>query len=59
MGAVTILDHISVTVSDMERSLEFYCGLLGMEEVERHRLEGDTISRDGGQARGRHAGGAE
>ena len=49
MGAVTILDHISVTVSDMERSLEFYCGLLGMEEVERHRLEGDTISRMAGK----------
>ena len=44
MGAVTILDHISVTVSDMERSLAFYCDLLGMEVVERHRLEGDTIS---------------
>ena len=49
MGAVTILDHIAVTVSDMERSLAFYCGLLGLEEVERHRLEGDTISRMAGK----------
>ena len=32
MGAVTILDHIAVTVSDMERSLAFYCGLLGLPD---------------------------
>ena len=44
INAVNILDHISVTVSDMDRSLAFYCDLLGLEEVERHRLEGVTIS---------------
>ena len=49
MGTVTILDHVSVTVSDMERSLAFYCGVLGMEEVERHRLEGETISKMAGK----------
>ena len=47
--SITILDHISVTVSDMERSLAFYCGLLGMQEVERHRLEGETISKMAGK----------
>ncbi len=43
------LDHISVTVSDLERSVAFYRDLLGLEEVERHRLEGDTISRMAGK----------
>jgi len=41
---VNVLDHISVTVSDMDRSLAFYRDLLGLKEVERHRLEGETIS---------------
>ena len=45
INSVNILDHVSVTVSDMERSLTFYCGLLGMKEVERHHLEGETISK--------------
>lgn len=38
------LDHIAITVSDLDRSVAFYCGLLGMKEVERHRLEGEGIS---------------
>lgn len=46
---VNILDHVSVTVSDMERSLAFYCDLLGLKEVERHRLEGETISKMAGK----------
>ena len=45
INSVNILDHISLTVSDMDRSLAFYCDLLGMKEVERHRLEGETISK--------------
>ena len=45
INSVNILDHISLTVSDMERSLAFYCDVLGMKEVERHRLEGETISK--------------
>jgi catechol 2,3-dioxygenase-like lactoylglutathione lyase family enzyme len=47
--AVTVLDHISVTVSDMDRSLAFYQDLLGLKEVERHRLEGETISTMAGK----------
>ena len=49
INSVNILDHVSVTVSDMERSLAFYCDLLGMKEVERHHLEGETISKMAGK----------
>jgi glyoxylase I family protein len=48
--AITILDHLAVTVSDMDRSLAFYRDLLGMLEVERHLLDGDTISRMAGKS---------
>ena len=46
---VNIFDHVSVTVSDMDRSLAFYCDLLGLKEVERHRLEGENISKMAGK----------
>jgi catechol 2,3-dioxygenase-like lactoylglutathione lyase family enzyme len=46
---IKALDHISVTVSDMDRSLAFYRDLLGLKEVERHRLEGETISTMAGK----------
>lgn len=49
INSVNILDHVAVTVSDMERSLRFYCDLLGLKEVERHRLEGETISKMAGK----------
>ncbi len=45
INSVNVLDHLSVTVSDMDRSLAFYRDLLGLKEVERHRLEGETISK--------------
>ena len=48
--SVKVLDHISVTVSDLERSLAFYRDTLGLKEVERHRLEGDTISKMAGKS---------
>ena len=48
-NSVNILDHVAVTVSDMDRSLAFYCGLLGLKEVERHHLEGETISKMAGK----------
>ena len=44
MGVVRGLDHIALTVSSLEKSLPFYVDLLGFEELERHRLEGETIS---------------
>ena len=45
VNSITILDHISVTVSDMDKSLEFYRDLLGLREVESHHLEGKTIDK--------------
>src|SRR4030095_6275035 len=49
MGLVTRLDHIAETVSSLERSLPFYTEVLGLTEVERHRLEGETISTMAGK----------
>ncbi|MCY3904758.1 MAG: VOC family protein [Caldilineaceae bacterium] len=49
ISSVNVMDHVSVTVSDMDRSLAFYKDLLGMEEIERHRLEGETISKMAGK----------
>ena len=46
---VNVLDHISVTVSDMDRSLAFYRDMLGLREIERHLLEGETISKMAGK----------
>jgi len=46
---VNVLEHISVTVSDMDRSLAFYRDMLGLKEVERHLLEGETISKMAGK----------
>ena len=34
---VSGLWHFSFTVSDLDRSIEFYCGLLGMELIHRQR----------------------
>src|SRR5215212_5394220 len=49
INSVNIFDHFSVTVSDLERSLAFYCDLLGLREVERHLLEGEGISKMAGK----------
>jgi catechol 2,3-dioxygenase-like lactoylglutathione lyase family enzyme len=40
---VRTLDHIAVTVSDLDRSLAFYRDQLGLRVVEQHRLEGEGI----------------
>lgn len=45
INKVNVLDHIAVTVSDLDRSLAFYRDMLGMKEVERHHLDGETISK--------------
>lgn len=42
---VNVLDHVSVTVRDMERSLAFYRDLLGLKVAETHHLEGETIEK--------------
>ena len=43
------LDHVAITVSDMERSLKFYCEMLGLKEDGPHDLEGEAISRMAGK----------
>ena len=45
---VKAVDHLAVTVSDTERSLEFYVGKLGLRQVEQHQLEGDKCDEAGG-----------
>ena len=49
MGIVKSLDHVAVTVSDLEQSLIFYKEVLGLKEVERHLLDGKTISTMAGK----------
>ncbi len=49
MGFVKNLDHVAVTVSDLERSLPFYKDIMGLKEIERHLLEGETISTMAGK----------
>src|SRR5690348_2444246 len=49
MRPVLTLDHVSITVSDLDRSLTFYRDLLGLREIERHRLDGEGISTMAGK----------
>ncbi|MDX6437500.1 MAG: hypothetical protein QOF45_83, partial [Gaiellaceae bacterium] len=47
MSAWTITGprHAGITVSDLDRSLEFYCGLLGLELLWRRLYEEPAITR--------------
>lgn len=45
---VKTFDHVAVTVTDTERSLEFYVGKLGLRQVEQHQLEGDKVDMANG-----------
>jgi len=40
---VRVLNHIAVTVSSTQRSLDFYVGMLGLEQVEQHHLPMSSI----------------
>jgi catechol 2,3-dioxygenase-like lactoylglutathione lyase family enzyme len=40
---VTGVHHVSRTVSNMDRSLDFYCGLLGLEVIADEELSGEAI----------------
>jgi glyoxylase I family protein len=40
---VRALNHIAVTVSDTQRSLDFYVGMLGLVQVEQHHLPMSSI----------------
>ena len=39
------MNHTGFVVSDMERSLDFYRDLLGLQEERNHILEGEFISQ--------------
>ncbi|GIS89804.1 hypothetical protein CM1200mP19_1350 [bacterium] len=39
----TKFDHVAITVSDTQKSLDFYVGKLGLRQVEQHALEGDKV----------------
>ncbi|MBU6147661.1 MAG: VOC family protein [Actinomycetales bacterium] len=43
--AVKALDHIAVTVSDTQRALDFYCGMLGLVQVEQHQLAAADVKK--------------
>lgn len=47
------LDHIAITVSDTPRSLDFYCGLLGLRQVEQHPLAAEDVDKASGLKLGR------
>src|ERR1700716_539938 len=41
------IGHVHLKVSDLERSLEFYCGVLGFELMQRYASEAAFISAGG------------
>ena len=41
-------DHVAITVSDTQKSLDFYVGQLGLRQVEQHQLEGDKVDEANG-----------
>ncbi len=47
------IDHVSVSVSDLDRSLRFYQGLLGLPLLGRGEEEGPTLSGPSGDVRSR------
>lgn len=45
------LNHIGITVSDIERSLDFYCNVAGFERFSRLQMQGewfDTLTHNSG-----------
>lgn len=44
------LDHIAITVRDLPAAVHWYSTVMGLEEVERHRLEGAGISQMAGKS---------
>jgi catechol 2,3-dioxygenase-like lactoylglutathione lyase family enzyme len=40
---VRALDHVAVTVSDTQRALDFYVRMVGLVQVEQHRLPSESI----------------
>lgn len=44
---VKAFDHVAISVSDTEKALELYVGKLGLRQVEKHHLEGKSVTRLG------------
>jgi catechol 2,3-dioxygenase-like lactoylglutathione lyase family enzyme len=40
---ISVIDHVNIVVTDLERSVAFYTELLGFEVVKRVHMEGDWI----------------
>lgn len=51
---VVDLDHVAIRVSDLDRALDFYHGLLGLEIRDRQRFEQDEVPYVAVVAGGRH-----
>jgi len=51
---VVDLDHVAIRVTDLERALEFYHELLGMELRDRERYDADEVPYVAVVAGGRH-----
>jgi catechol 2,3-dioxygenase len=45
--AGTVIGHVNLKVSDLERSLDFYCGLLGFELMTRYGKDAAFVSAGG------------
>jgi catechol 2,3-dioxygenase-like lactoylglutathione lyase family enzyme len=52
--SVVDLDHVALRVSDLDRALDFYHGLLGLPVVDRDRFERDAVPYVGVAAGGRN-----
>ncbi|WP_101297198.1 VOC family protein [Halegenticoccus soli] len=53
IGVVDV-DHVAIRVTDLDRALEFYHGLLGMEVRDRERFENGEVPYVAVVAGGRH-----
>lgn len=42
---ITGIHHFALTVSEMERSLAFYCGLFGLDVLADREVDGDYVER--------------
>jgi catechol 2,3-dioxygenase-like lactoylglutathione lyase family enzyme len=51
---VVDMDHVAIRVNDLERALEFYHDLLGLEVRDRERYEADEVPYVAVVAGGRH-----
>lgn len=38
------IDHVGVTVSNLDRAIDFYCGVLGLELLDRSRLDSPDLA---------------